>query len=884
MKTPHLINMGLRAARACQRVFPALSRATLLLTLLVLLPEMQSAPPPAGTSIGNQASATYTDSSNTPRTATSNVAITLVQQVAAFTLTTDGQARFAPPGGQIVYAHTIRNTGNGTDTFTLSVVNAPSGDNFDLNSLALFADANGDGLPDNSTPITTSGALPAGGVFQFVAVGIVPGSATAPQTALIRVLATGTATATPAATQTNLDTTTVTADAVVAVTKSISASGGAPGTGPYTITLLYNNTGNNTATNLDLFDVLPTGMEYVAGSGRWSVLGATPLTDASADTQGTAPDTITYDWNISLAGRVTARISRVQPGQSGTLTFQVNIATNASSGAINNTATYGYDPGTGTPVGPFTGNTVTFNVNTVANLTLTGQTVPNAPAGSIVSFTNVVRNTGNATDTFDITLVNSNFPAGTTFTLYQSDGNTPLVDSTGNGIPDTGPLATNATYNVVVKASLPPGASGSGVNYTVLKTATSRNNPAVSQTTADVLQNVGAATVDLSNGAAGGAGAGPEATAVVTNTVNPGATTRFTLFVTNTSVLADTYGLSASTDGSFGSITLPPGWVVTFRDTSEAIISSSGTVNPGSARQIYADVTIPAGNGPGTTDIFFRTVSPTTSATDRLHDAVTVNTIRSLTLAPNNNGQVFPGGTVTYSHFLVNNGNVTEGDGTNSSINLSLTNSLAPNGWNSLVYYDANNNGSIDGGDIVVTNLAFLSAGGVGLAPGETVRLLVKVNAAPSAAIGAQDVATFSAAVANIGLTTTAPSIGANTDTSTVIAGDLTLLKEQVLDANNDGSPDGAYATADITTGALPGRSIRYRIIITNTGTAPAVNVRVFDTTPAFTVYSTNGLAATTLGTVTAPVGAVAGSLTFDVGTLNPGQSATNTFGVVIQQ
>jgi uncharacterized repeat protein (TIGR01451 family) len=884
MKTSHLINWSLRAARACREFSPSLFRATLLLTLLVFLPDMQSAPPPAGTSIGNQASATYTDSSNTPRTATSNVAITIVQQVAAFTLTTDGQARFAPPGGQVVYPHTLRNTGNGTDTFTLSVVNAPSGDNFDLNSLALFADANGDGLPDNSTPITSTGPLPAGGTFQFVAVGIVPGSATAPQTAIARVTAVGTATASPAAMQTNSNTTTVTADAVVGVTKSISASSGAPGSGPYTITLLYNNTGNNTATNLDLFDVLPSGMTYVTNSARWSVLGATPLTDINADTQGSAPDTIAYDWNITVAGRVTARISRVQPGQSGTLTFQVNIAAGAPSGAINNTATYSYDPGTGTPVGPFTGNTVTFDVTTTASLTLTGQTIPNAPAGSTVSFTNVVRNTGNATDTFDISLSNSNFPAGTTFTLYQSDGNTPLVDSSGNGVPDTGPLATNATYNVVVKATLPPGASGSGVNYTVIKTATSKNNPAVTASANDVLQNVGAATVDLSNGAVGGAGVGPEASAVVTNTVNPAATTRFTLFVTNTSVLADTYNLAASTDSSFGSLTLPSGWSVVFRDTSEAIVTTTGPVNPGAAKQIYADVTVPAGNAPGTTDIYFRSLSPTTSATDRLHDAVRVNTIRNLTLAPNNNGQVFPGGTVVYSHLLVNNGNVTEGDGTNSSIGLSLTNSLAPNGWNSLIYYDANNNGAIDGGDTVVTNLAFLSAGGIGLAPGETVRLLVKVNAAPSAPIGAQDVATLSATVVNVNLATTAPTISAVTDTSTVIAGDLTLVKEQALDANNDGSPDGAYATADITTGALPGKSIRYRIIVTNTGTAPAVSVKVFDTTPAFTVYSTNGPAVTTLGTVTAPSGAVAGSLIFDVGTLAPGQSATNTFGVVIQQ
>src|SRR3954465_13469371 len=59
--------------------------------------------PPANTSIGNQASATYTDASNTQRTATSNTVVTIVQQVASFTLTTDGQTKPAAPGGQVVF-------------------------------------------------------------------------------------------------------------------------------------------------------------------------------------------------------------------------------------------------------------------------------------------------------------------------------------------------------------------------------------------------------------------------------------------------------------------------------------------------------------------------------------------------------------------------------------------------------------------------------------------------------------------------------------------------------------------------------------------------------------------------------------------------------------
>src|SRR5205814_5481228 len=101
-----------------------------------------AAAPPANTSIGNQATATYTDASNTQRTATSNLVVTIVQQVASFTITTDGQSKFAAPGGQVVFPHTITNTGNGTDTFTLSVSNNAGGDNFDLTNLALYADSN----------------------------------------------------------------------------------------------------------------------------------------------------------------------------------------------------------------------------------------------------------------------------------------------------------------------------------------------------------------------------------------------------------------------------------------------------------------------------------------------------------------------------------------------------------------------------------------------------------------------------------------------------------------------------------------------------------------------------------------------------------------------
>ena len=70
-----------------------------------------------------------------------------------------------------------------------------------------------------------------------------------------------------------------------------------------------------------------------------------------------------------------------------------------------------------------------------------------------------------------------------------------------------------------------------------------------------------------------------------------------------------------------------------------------------------------------------------------------------------------------------------------------------------------------------------------------------------------------------------------------------------------------------------------------NNGTAPATSIVVYDTTPAFTTYTSQNPAAVTVGTVaTVPANGAAGPLRFDVGTLNPGESAVATFGVKIDQ
>lgn len=845
-----------------------------------------AAPPPAGTSISNQASATYSDGSGVARTVTSNLVQTTVTQVYSLTLTANG-AQNATPGSVVYYPHTLTNTGNGTDTFNLS---AASGAGFTMGSIQIFAD-NGSGQPTGAA-ITSSGALASGATFRFIVQGTVPTTATAGATNVLNVTATSVGDI--SRTASNTDTTTVTSNAVVTLTKAISASSGAAGSGPYTYTLTYTNTGNSNATAVAITDAIPAGMSYVAGSARWSVTGATALSDTGGSS-GSAPNTLTSTVTGGPSGPFTfqATIATVTPGQSGFLTFQVNVNAGVAPGVLNNTGTVSYNNGAATVAG--SSNVVPFTVAQTANVTLAGQVIATpAAAGSTVTFTNVLTNTGNGTDTFNVTFAASNtFPAGTTFQLYRPDGTTPMVDTNADGIEDTGPLAAGAVYNVIVRATLPPNASGAGP-FSIVKTARSVLDSTKSANATDTLNAITGASVDLTNNTATGpgVGAGPEGTPQVTNATNPATTTVFTLVASNKGPSPDSYNLAASTSSDF-STGLPTGWTVTFRadggggscSTTGATITNTGTVAATTGTAIVcAVVTIPAGYDAGTTSLYFRALSPTSAAGDRLHDAVTVNAVRSVSLTPNGTGQTYPGGSYVYTHTLTNNGNVAEGT-TNSTLTPALANDGS--GWTSTLYIDSNSNGVLDASDVLVSgslNAVLVS----GLAKGQSVTLFNRVIAPSGAVPGTVNTTTITVTTVNGSYVTTAPAPTVAADSTTVIAGNLTLVKTQALDAACDGTADAAYSQAALN--ARPGECVLYRITVTNVGAANATNVVVSDATPSYTTISTtasttapsfaSGPAVGAAGTVTGYIGDTATASSG--GTLAPGASAVITFGVRI--
>ncbi len=825
--------------------------------------------PPANAVIGNQATASYTDGSNVTRTATSNTVQTTVQQIAALDLTADN-SKLAAPGSPIYFPHTVINNGNGTDTISLTATDN-GGDNFNIVPV-IYADADGNGVPDNNTPITTTGPLAPGASFKFVVGGVIPPTSLSGQSASI--LVTATSGFDSAVTDTNTDTVTVSTNAIINVVKSIDVGQGASPSGPRTFTLQYTNTGNATATGVTLTDVIPAGMTYVAASGRWSVSGVTPLTDPA----GGDPAGITYS---SIGGTVTATIASVAPGVTGRVTFQVNVDSGVAPGTIANTASLSYDDdgNAGTPNRTGTSNTVIFTVVQNAGVTFTGATVASVPQGGVVSFSNVLTNTGNGTDTFDITLNTgaSTFPAGSSYKLYQSDGETPLLDSTNNGIPDTGPVAPGGTYTVVLKVTLPGAATGGP--FSIDKLATSRNNPAVSDPATDTLTAVTPASVDITNAAGAGAGAGPEAAPVTTVTGNPGATVTIPVNVTNTGPTPDNFNLQVSGTAGFTPATaLPTGFTVTFRDSTGAVVTNTGTLAPGAVANLTAFIFIPANASPADVDLFFRAISPTTGAADIIHDAVTVNPVNGISIEPNNTGQVFQGSAITYQHTITNTGN-------NPLNNVAVTSTNSAPGFTSVIYVDTNNNGILDPAE-AATPLTTIPT----LAAGASLPIFVRVFAPAGASQGTVNVTTVTG--------TDGTSTDTATDTTTVVSGDLKVDKFQSVDPDGAGPlPAGAFTQTNQST--QPGGIVRYRIVVTNTGGAPVTNVIINDATPTFTVYNAGDATSTATGVagfvanggafVTAtgvngstPAAGSAGSLRFNVGSLQPGESAVITFGVRI--
>lgn len=850
---------------------------------MAFIPSAFAAAPAAGTNISNVATATYLDNTLATRNTTSNVVQTTVLQVASFILEAD-RTKTINPGDQVSMAHTLTNTGNGNDTFTLNLVNK-GGDDYDFSGLRIYAADNNGNAINTVNLIGQTVSVNAGESFNFVVVGTSSSSGTDGDLGLLEVSAsnvysTSAAGGSNAATTAiNTDTVKLVAGPVIDIKKAASLTtvktSGTVAQRTIEYTLTYQNIGNALATNVLVEDTLPPNVTYVAGSAKWSG-SATARSDADDAETG-----VKYKFDIAT-GKITAVIDSVAVNATGTLKFKVVVNTTAPAGDIVNQAIYDRDgDGPETPTTP-TNPAVTKVEELLIGTINDSQADPYADAdkdtgntakddlitatttqGTPVSFGNNggetiwIHNTGNVINTYNLSVNKAGLPAGSIVELLKDDGLTPLTDTNGDPTQDTGPIAAGAAQKIVVRVTLPVNytgpvpAPGLDTIVTITPVDPANNAPATSDTLTLRITAITAAKVDLSNGAGNEngidddttpAGEGQNTTYIVDDkSTKPGVPVTFPLAVTNFGTGPDNFNVSSD---------LPAGWKVEYfisdatGNCSSSKVTNTGNIAAGQTAYLCAVVTPPNNATPtDSRDITFTVHSPATQLTDTLKDHVTVEAARSLTFVPDRQGQVSQdGGTVTYTHTLTNIGNVTEGAGGagQSTLPLSVTSTLS--GVSASVYVDLNNNGAADSNELVsggnLTALLAGTPGGAGLQPGESVSIIVKVQVPAGVTPGQQDLTTVTITPTG-NINGNAPSSAVKVEDTTTVGGGLDLIKYQALDAACDGTADTAFTNSTVIIQAKPGACVIYKIDAINRDINTLTNIVMSDAAPAYTTLTT---------------------------------------------
>ncbi|RKG40255.1 MULTISPECIES: DUF11 domain-containing protein [Acinetobacter] len=736
--------------------------------------QLMAATPLAGTNISNIATASYVDNTNTPRTVTSNEVTTAVAQVGSFTLVNDRSAT-TTPSGKVEMHHVLTNTGNGTDTFTLQL-NNKSGGTFDFESgkFAVYLDKNLDGVPDDAVNLATANTaveLKSGESAGLIVVATTPNTATAGQMDQLELVATATQQTlyvSGQGTKSNTDTVTITAGAVVSLTKAASINSAKVGD-EIEYTLTFKNTGNATATNVAIFDILPTNVTYVTNSARYS--GSTvALTDIETDTDN-------YQFNLAKK-TLLLNIPELAANKTATLKFKV-IVNDTQLNTVDNTAYVdpngkpsdpsdptkpnvpleigdAVPPTTSTPDGPQPSNESKVPVVSVHKgaindtstsaftdsetpagsgddeIVLSGQKdgVPIVFGGSTTADGNkiVVHNSGNSVDTYNLTVDRDalahfagtdKLPEGTLITILKSDGATPITDTNGDKHYDTGPIQPGQHAEFVIRVTLPNGSTHT-VGYSFLVNSTS-----IATSTVDTLKlatgPITANSVDLVNKETGdpekGTGTGTN-TPVQDKTTPPGTPITYDATIKNNGNVPDNYVITVPN--------VPTDWKVEIfeKDSSgnctTTKATNSGNIQNGSEKSFCVTITPPPGTPAGTEkDIKVEIKSPSTGTSDFIVYQVEVAEQRGLTFTPDRQGQVAPGGTVEYVHTLTNTGNVVEGaaavkadaakTGYEYDLQLEWTSTMTD--VNTSIYVDLNGNGQADTSELITgTTPAALNA------------------------------------------------------------------------------------------------------------------------------------------------------------------------------
>ncbi len=852
----------------------------------------------AGSQITNIASGDYVDALGNTQIINSNPVALTVQKVYALTLQ-QNQAQVATLGSSVTFPHLLTNTGNSPDQYLLNLSQLPS--SFDLNGLTVYADRNQDGVADDNVNLNnTRVSLGAGESLALVVVGSVPAAITLGSNSNIGL--TATSQQNPALSQQVTDIITVVDQAVINVTKAQSVSTGTNGT-LITYTFSYTNTGT-AAGRLTVSDTLAGSLNYQAGTGKWSNGGS--LTDAADNEAAVNPANTGINYQLVGNNQIEFAIASIAPLSSGSVSFSVQVAPTSDKKIVNTGAYQQYNGTDPVAVKTTTTNSVVFNLQDRLAVVLNNNASssanngnPNAApdnlisksgviAGQRVVFDNYVWNTGNTSDSYNLSYSSSNLPACAQVQFMAADGQTPLTDSNGDGKVDTGTLAAGQAKLVKLIVSTTPACSSSAtIDIDVL--ARSVTNTNISDPIRNRIQGFASqGTTDLYNSNGSGTGVGVvdnNGAALLSKPIVAGQSTVFPLVIQNTGTSNNNYTLYASGTAinlmNLNTVTaLPAGWTLSFFDGDASCITlgqpitNSGNIAAGSSKTYCAQVTAPASATQNSVPVWFGILSPINAQGDVIKNQVNLAQTRQFELNNDQQGQVPAGGTTVYLHSLKNIGAVLEG-ANQGEVLLGVQPVSATDGFSYTLYVDGNNNGSLDSTDFIVSDLNSI-VGSAGLSPNQTVQLLVKVQAPSNATDGMASQVKL--VISPTGQVSGLSAISVqNTDTTTVNPNQLRLIKTQAKDiACNNNSKFNELTFATTAVNVKPNQCVVYRLKVRNDGAVKIDDVKIQDVVPAYTsLLSPNGVSITQ-GTLSTSNGQISNN----VGTLQPQQEATLYFSI----
>jgi uncharacterized repeat protein (TIGR01451 family) len=419
----------------------------ILLTVLLafgMAAQTFAAGTPAGTHIYNRAYGGYSDAngnvianvlieSGANHRIESDQVETIVSQVYGVDIVSP-QSKDLPRNQSVAYGLTVTNTGNGTDTFSLSQVTGSSGSS--AFAVHIYHDTDNDDAWDGAgtePEVSTTSALAADAPYNLVVVVSVTDGAQSE-------VATTTVTAESQGDGSKTDASVLTSTVQAAlITGGMTVDNATPAPGA---TLLYTLTFRNSDnTNSDIAHSTVVTLPTLPANFSW---GGTVTKDGGPISDPGAGGTIDF---VNLDPDATDH----------TVTFTVVVNTGAPNGAtFTAQANINYKDGTEDPYTPVNVSAPIATVNKTLGLsTIISPATKTGNPGDVIRYLVTVTNTGNGDDSFTI----SNFSStlSWTWTFYRDDGNDGAWGGSETPTSSTGTVSSGGFQGMWAVAMIPPG-------------------------------------------------------------------------------------------------------------------------------------------------------------------------------------------------------------------------------------------------------------------------------------------------------------------------------------------------------------------------------------------------------------------------------------------